>query len=110
MELYKHQEEILNLITVNKGFAIYAEQGTGKTLPVLVHLTNLFMAGKIKDALVVAPLSALGSWERDIEKLPEFRRRLCKAITLVNYDKLSRTNSKARMDLTRPWGAIVLDR
>lgn len=109
MELFKHQENILNLLTQNKGFAIYAEQGTGKTIPTLIHLTNLFMAGKIKDALVVAPLSALGSWVSDIEKLPKFRQRLCENITFINYDKLSRKGSKAREDLTKYWGAIVLD-
>lgn len=109
MELMQHQEMILNLLSNDKGFAVFAEQGTGKTLPMLYHLTNLFMMGKIRDALVVAPLSALGSWQSDIKKLPKHRQSFCDRITFINYDKLSRKDSKYREDITKSWGAIVLD-
>lgn len=109
MELYNHQKEILNLLTEHKGYGVFAEQGTGKTLPMLIHITNLFMAGKIKNCLIVAPLSAMGAWTRDISKLSALRQSYADKITIVNYDKLSRKTSKYREEVTKHWGCIVLD-
>lgn len=109
MELYKHQQEILNLLTEHKGFGVFAEQGTGKTLPMLIHITNLFMSGKIDNCLIVAPLSATGAWSRDLSKLSKLRQSYANKITILNYDKLSRKTSKYREEVTKHWGCIVLD-
>ena len=71
----------------------------------MVWLLELFKTKKIYDALVVAPKSTLGAWERDIEKFDPLDQRILKdLITLVNYDLVWR-----RENLKRPWGAIVLD-
>lgn len=43
MKLFKHQKEILDLLTDNESFAVFAEAGTGKTAAMLFHLTNLLM-------------------------------------------------------------------
>lgn len=109
MELYNHQYEILDRLTNNKGFGVFAEQGTGKTLPTLIHITNLFMQGKIEDCLIVAPLSATGAWYRDLEKLSPMRQRYKNRITIINYDKLSRKTSAYRQQVNKSWGCIVLD-
>lgn len=105
MKLYEHQKTILNLLTTHRQFAIFAEQGTGKTLPVLYHITNLYMSGKIKNALIVAPLSVLGSWSRDIEKLPKSRKEAAlECIEVINYDKVWRRDKyKGHFDV------VVLD-
>lgn len=81
------------------------EQGTGKTIPALVRLLELLKHKQINDALVVAPKSTLGAWERDIEKFDEDDQQILKkSITLVNYDLVWRRDS-----FKKPWGAIVLD-
>ena len=83
MKLYKHQERALELLAERESFALFMEQGTGKTIPALIHVTNLLIAGDIDDCLIVAPLSTLGSWKRDLEKLSPMRQRLASKITLI---------------------------
>lgn len=101
---YKHQEDMLALLSTHKQYAINAEAGCGKTLPMLWHLTNLLRSNKIADALVIAPKSALQSWATDVTKLPASRQALCKKIVFVNYDLVWR-----REAFDKPWGAIVCD-
>ena len=104
MKLYKHQERALDLLADHNAFALFMEQGTGKTIPALIHVTNLLIAGDIENCLIVAPLSTLGSWKRDLDKLSPLRQRLASKITLINYDKVWR-----REEYQRPWDCIVLD-
>lgn len=108
--LYEHQKRILDLVTEHDRFLLLAEVGTGKTLPMVIHLSNLYLAGEIKDALIVAPLSGIGAWHRDIAKLSEDRQRLIlKNTTFINYDKLSRENSTWRKTCWKPWDFVLLD-
>ena len=80
----------------NNFFALYMEMGTGKTLVSLVRILDLIRSGEISSALVVAPKSALGAWERDIEKFNDLERDLLReVITLVNYDKVWRGGEKS---------------
>lgn len=82
--------------------------GTGKTLPSLFRILDLLKSGKIENALVVAPKSALGSWERDIEKFDELDREILKgAVTCINYDKVWRGDKKS--PYFKKWGCIILD-
>lgn len=104
MKLFNHQKEILDLLTDNESFAVFAEAGTGKTAAMLFHLTNLLMGGEIDSALVICPVSVKGSWERDIAKLPITRREYAKAIEVVSYDLVWR-----REYYRKDWGCIVLD-
>lgn len=111
MKLYKHQEKILELLTECDRFMVLAEQGTGKTFPMLLHITNLLISGEAKKWLVIAPLSALGAWERDLSRLSPLRQKVAKdAITFINYDKVSRKGSKWQQTLSdTPWDGITLD-
>ena len=104
MKLYQHQERALDLLADHDAFALFMEQGTGKTIPALIHVTNLLIAGDIENCLIVAPLSTLGSWKRDLEKLSGLRQRLAGKITMINYDKVWR-----REEYQRDWDCIVLD-
>lgn len=99
----------MSIISEESGFMIFAEQGTGKTLPTLYHITNLFMEEKITSALIVAPKSAMGSWMRDISKLPRSRQEFTKNIDIVNYDKFSRKTSKVRQKYENGCDCIILD-
>lgn len=89
-------------------FALFMEQGTGKTIPSLCRILDLLRSGKIEEALVVAPKSALGAWERDIELFNDLDREILKdGITLINYDKVWRGDKKS--PYYKKWGCIVLD-
>lgn len=104
MKLFKHQKEALELVTDNDQFALFMEAGTGKTMVMLYHITNLFMSGEIKNCLIVCPASVRGSWRRDIEKLSGLRRPYTKNITVVSYDLVWR-----REEYEKDWDCIVLD-
>lgn len=104
MELYPHQEKLLETLSQNDSFAVFWSMRVMKTLPVLLHITNLIMKGEAEEALVVAPKSALGSWKREINKLKGERNLICKKITLINYEKVWRDK---RYD--RPFDIVVLD-
>ena len=84
------------------------EQGTGKTIPSLFRILDLLKSGKIENALVVAPKSALGAWERDIELFDELDREILRDnITLINYDKVWRGEEKSPYN--KKYGCIILD-
>lgn len=82
--------------------------GTGKTIPSLMRILDLLKSGKIETALVVAPKSALGAWERDLELFNDLDREILRdAITLINYDKIWRGDNKS--PYYKKYGCIVLD-
>lgn len=92
----------------NNFFALFMEQGTGKTIPSLCRILDLLKSGKIETALVIAPKSALGAWERDTELFNDLDREILRdSITLINYDKVWRGGDKSPYN--RKYGAIILD-
>ena len=108
IKLYKHQEIALSYMRSNDFFALYMEMGTGKTLVSLMRILDLLKAGKITNALVVAPKSALGAWDRDIELFDELDREILReSITCINYDKVWRGEEKSPYN--QKYGCIVLD-
>ena len=108
LNLYKHQKIALSYLRSNSFFALFMEQGTGKTIPSLVRILDLLKSGEIKNALVVAPKSALGAWERDINLFEEAEQEILKEnITLINYDKVWR--GKEKSPYYRKYGCIILD-
>lgn len=108
IKLYRHQEIALAYLRSNDNFALFMEQGTGKTLPSLMRILDLLKSGSIADALVVAPKSALGAWERDMELFDPLDRDILRdGITLINYDKVWR--GEAKSPYYKKWGCIILD-
>lgn len=108
LKLYRHQEIILSYMRANNFFAVFAEQGTGKTIPSLCRILDLLKSGKIENALVVAPKSAMGAWERDIELFDGLDQEILKdGITLINYDKVWRGEKKS--PYYKKFGCIILD-
>jgi SNF2 family DNA or RNA helicase len=74
----------------------------------LFRILDLLKGGYIEEALIVAPKSALGAWERDIELLNDLDREILKdGITLINYDKVWRGDKKS--PYYKKWGCIILD-
>lgn len=108
LKLYRHQEIALSYMRSNDYFALFMEQGTGKTIPSLCRILDLLKSGKIDNALVVAPKSALGAWERDTELFDALDREILKdSITLINYDKVWRGDKKSQY--YKKFGCIILD-
>jgi SNF2 family DNA or RNA helicase len=92
----------------NDFFALFMEQGTGKTIPSLCRIRDLLRSGSISEALVVAPKSALGAWERDIDLFNALDQEILRSsITLINYDKVWRGGDKSPYN--KKYGCIILD-
>lgn len=107
MAFFNHQKVILEKLQTHSNYAIFAEQGCGKTYPMLQHISNLLLTGEISNALIVAPLSATGAWYRDMKMFNSYKRKLIEDnVTIVNYEKIS-TRSKEYLESS--WDCIVLD-
>lgn len=106
LKLYNHQKLALQYMRLNDSFALFMEQGCGKTLPTLYRILELRKQGYITTALVVAPKATMGAWYRDMEMFdPEDRLLLEKSITVINYDSVWRKNK----GYDKVWDCIVLD-
>ena len=113
IKLFKHQKIALAYLKMNESFALFMEQGTGKTIVALFHILWLLKNDLIESVLIVAPKSALGAWDRDIEKFDEEDQKILRAaITLINYDKVWRYRKIGKKQINeyeKKWGCIVLD-
>lgn len=79
---YAHQQKAFDFVSdlfgifsdneKRNGAALFMEMGTGKTLVAIGIAGSLFLRGKVKTVLVVAPLSVLGVWEIEFEKSANF--------------------------------------
>lgn len=105
LTLYNHQKIALAYLRFNDSFALFMEQGTGKTIPALARILELVVNDQADRALIVAPKSALGAWERDMEKFsPEAQLFFDHRVELVNYDKVWRDDT-----YDKQYDVIVLD-
>lgn len=97
VELYDHQKTALGLLRMNDGFALFMEQGTGKTFPILFRLAELAQSGRIKSAIVAAPKAVCPSWREKIAMLSDEQQAALASIQLeiVSYDLLWRRDEYA---------------
>ena len=92
-------------LRANDHFALFCEMRTGKTLPVLVRILELYKHDLVGNVLIVAPKAACGAWTRDMERFPQGDCDVLKNICwVVSYDLVWR-----RDNLKHHWDAIVLD-
>ena len=56
----------------SRGYALLMEMGTGKTITSVAIAGHLYLSGKIRRTLVVAPLSIVGVWQEEFEKFADF--------------------------------------
>ena len=105
-ELYNHQKLALQYLRLYDSFALFMEQGCGKTLTTLCRILELFKSGEIENALIVAPKATMGAWYRDCELFGGLDRQLLEEnITVINYDSVWRKNK----GYERQWDCIILD-
>ena len=107
IELYAHQRAMLSLLRLNDGFALFAEQGTGKSFPVLFRLAELAERGRIGSALIVAPKAVCESWREKVALLDEGQQAALERIGLrvASYDMAWRRPELAQAT----FDAVVLD-
>ncbi len=106
IKLYDHQKLALQYLRTNDGFALFHEQGCGKTLVALTRVAELALSNKIDSCLIVAPKAVMGAWYRDIEKFPKAEREALKrVVTVINYAMVWRKGK----GFDRVWDCIILD-
>ena len=79
---YKHQCAAFDFVcslfglqpsqSSSAGAALLMEMGTGKTITSIAIAGALYLKGKIRRVLVVAPLSILGVWDEEFAKFADF--------------------------------------
>lgn len=104
MELFPHQEKLLETLQTHDQYAIFWAPRVMKTMPVSLHCTNLLLSGKADSMIVIAPKSALGAWKRDFLTFKGKRKEAVKKIKLVNYEKVWR-----RKEYDKRFDIVVLD-
>ena len=52
---------------ISQGCSLFMEMGTGKTLTVINLAEMMFSIGKIRSAIVICPLSIIGTWNDELE-------------------------------------------
>ncbi len=106
VNLYRHQKLALQYMRLNNSFALFMEQGCGKTLPTLYRLLELRKQGKIENALIVAPKATMGAWYRDMSLFEKSDELILEnLITVINYDSVWRKGK----GYDGQWDCIVLD-
>lgn len=105
LKLYEHQKAARRKLLEHNAYALFMDQGTGKTLPILYHIAYLMSINEITNAIIVAPLSTMGAWTRDIEKMSPVKKRYLKNVTIINYDKVWRREEVYNAQ----WDFIALD-
>ena len=61
---FGHQLDILKRSCDKENYAIFADMGTGKSKIIIDNMALLYDRGKINAALIVAPKSIIGNWEK----------------------------------------------
>jgi SNF2 family DNA or RNA helicase len=73
---YKHQVAAFNfalsIYNYNKGFALLADMGTGKTITSIALMGRLYLDGKISRVLIAAPKSILPVWKNELSKFADY--------------------------------------
>ena len=65
---YGHQLDALNKINSLDAYALFMEQGLGKSFTTINDLCNRYNNNLIDAVLVVCPMSIRGNWQREVEK------------------------------------------
>lgn len=66
MELFKHQKEALKILKNKKRFALFMEQGTGKTLVMIRRMEKLVKLKKVDRILIIAPSAVVPNWKSEM--------------------------------------------
>lgn len=108
LTLYKHQEETRDFILANKKCFVLDEIGLGKTISALEACELLFQAGKISEALIIAPISVMqATWVEHILKYYP-HRKFTQLHGSSRQKRLQNLNSKAHYYIVNTDGIKVI--
>jgi len=83
MSLFKHQKEAVKLIVEKKKFALYHEQGLGKTITSIIAADYCVLNFDTKLITVVCPAFLQTNWRDEIEKWSKFKSKY----RIFSYEK-----------------------
>jgi SNF2 family DNA or RNA helicase len=88
IEPFPHQRIATSLLVLNESYALFMEQGTGKTKAAIDALNYLFDIGEISKTVIFAPLSVVYSgWGEEIKNNVIVPYRVFFAVEGTRYDK-----------------------
>jgi len=65
---YSYQWEGIKFLVEREAALLGDDMGTGKTIQAILAARFLFQSGKVRRALILAPVSVLPNWDRELEK------------------------------------------
>ncbi len=112
---YQHQREACSFAcglfgldgeTQGCSCALLMEMGTGKTLTAIAVAGRLYLTGKARRALIVAPLSIVGVWQEEFARYAAFDH----TITIVFLSSRRRTSCPRRKfrKSARPMASVAI--
>lgn len=96
IKLFKHQEEALTKLKKRKTYALFMEQGTGKTLTMITHMGKLVEKGKADRFLIFAPTAVLDTWELELGKFAPGK------YDILNFQGKKDNRAKAFAEFNKP--------
>lgn len=81
MEPYDHQRKALDMMTNVENFALFMEQGLGKSYTTINDMCRRFTEDQINAVLIVCPMSIRGVWQREVEKYATVPSRVLPVVT-----------------------------
>ena len=126
-KLYNYQVQGVKFLISNPSALLADQMGTGKTVQSTTALRILFIKGKIKKALIVAPSSLLSVWQEHLKKwAPELlfitineRKEIRKVlfntqahVYIISYDTLKneyKNNKEFLKDFSKDLDLVLLD-
>jgi hypothetical protein len=84
--LFQHQQKAVDLLRLNRVFALIMEQGTGKSRPIIIDWLAAIDRGTIQDMVVLAPKGCYTNW---INTDPDEPGELLKWVPPEVYAKLN---------------------
>ncbi len=82
---YQHQRELLETSATRPYFAVFHQQGLGKTAALIVNIAYLAYAGNIGAAVVIAPPGVHTNWEGELKLYWPKHILACQVFTLRTY-------------------------
>lgn len=97
VELFPHQVDAANIACSLKECALLMEQGTGKTLTAIAAMGYRHKQGQINSVLIVAPLSVIPSWKKELSKFAKFK---------CHFVDLTKKKEEERWDLLQKLNGV----
>lgn len=86
VKLFDYQEEALNLVLERKRYALFMEQGTGKTMVAIKALEHWYNEGTLNRVIIFIPNSIVHNWLLELDRFLEVPY----IVDIMDYTKAKR--------------------